>query len=229
MTDRMQVTFSKRTLREQLAEILRNQILSAEIAPGERIIEEEISKKYQVSRGPVREALRQIEEEGLVTYIPHKGCVVKILTHEEMSEAYLIRSTLEGLAVKIYAGKMSREGRDRLQESIRDMQEAAKEKKLYEIITADEYFHETIVAESGCKKLLQIWKSLVGANAGTYYTMKSQGLMPYDMLGRNHQFILNLFEKGEDTETIVNAISEHYMVVPETLYKATCENGSAEK
>ena len=95
MADMEQPVLSKRTLRERIAEILRMQILRGDIKPGERIIEEEISKKYEVSRGPVREALRQIEEEGLVTYVPHKGCVVKVLTHEEMSEAYLIRSTLE--------------------------------------------------------------------------------------------------------------------------------------
>lgn len=220
MTDRNRIIFSKKTLREQLAEILRSQILSAEIAPGERIIEEEISKKYQVSRGPVREALRQIEEEGLVTYIPHKGCVVKMLTHEEMSEAYLIRSTLEGLAVKIYSGKMSQDGMNKLQESIHNLQSAAEEKNLYEIIMADEQFHQAIVEEAGCKKLLQMWKSLGGTNSCTYYTMKSQGLMPYDVLGLNHQYILDLFRKGEAAETIVDAISKHYMVVPETLYKA---------
>lgn len=220
MPNKTQPVFTKKTLREQLADILRTQILRAEIAPGERIIEEEISKKYQVSRGPVREALRQIEEEGLITYIPHKGCVVKILTHDEMSELYLIRSTLECLAVKIYSGIMTQAGLDKLQRAIDDLRAAAEAKDLYEIVSADERFHQAIVEEAGCGKLFQMWKSLGGANTATYYTMKTQGLMPYDVLGANHQYMMNLFMKQAGSEAITKAISEHYMVVPETLYEA---------
>lgn len=221
MAEGEQVVLSKRTLRERIAEILRKQILQADIKPGERINEEELAKKFQVSRGPVREALRQIEEEGLVTYIPHKGCIVKMQTPEEMSEAYLIRSTLEGLAVKVYSGKMSSEGLAKMEESVVELREKAIEKDLYGIITADEKFHEAIVEEAGCKRLLRMWKSLEGANTSTYHTMKSQGMMPYEVLEANHRFIMELFEQQKDADTIVQAISEHYMVVPETLYKAT--------
>ena len=220
MIGQEQQLFVKRTLREQLTEILRGQILSAEIAPGERIIEEDIAKKYGVSRGPVREALRQIEEEGLITYVPHKGCVVKTLTHQEMKELYMIRSTLEGLAVRIYSGRMTQAGLKKLREAIDDMNAAAAVENLYEVVAADERFHQEIVEEAGCQKLLQMWKTLCGANTATYYTMKEQGLMPYDMLGKNHTKLLKLFEKQEDAENIAKAISDHYMVVPETLYNA---------
>lgn len=217
MVDKRQPLFSKKTLREQLADILRTKILRAEIAPGERIIEEEVSKTYQVSRGPVREALRQIEEEGLITYIPHKGCVVKTLTHKEMSESYLIRSTLEALAVRIYSARMSEEGLAKLQKAIDDLQEAARKKDLYEIVDADERFHSGIVEEAGCEKLYKMWKSLQGANIASYYTMKTRGLMPYDVLGLNHQYMLNLLKDEAGEEKVVQAISEHYMIVPATL------------
>lgn len=219
-----EVVVLKRTLREQLADILREKILRAEFIPGEKINEKEIAEKYQVSRGPVREALRQIEEEGLVTYASQKGCVVKILSYEEMSEAYLIRSTLEGLAVKIFSGKMCREGIEKLEQAIEDIAKNAQKQDLYEIIAADERFHSAIVEESGCERLWRMWKSLQGTNAATYYTMKSQGLMPYDMLDRNHQCILDLFKKQADVDTIVKEISEHYVVVPETLYQETCKD-----
>lgn len=214
----------KRTLREQLADILREKILRAEFTPGEKINEKEIAEKYQVSRGPVREALRQIEEEGLVTYASQKGCVVKMLSYEEMSESYLIRSTLEGLAVKIFAGKMTPEGIKKLEQAIEDIKENARKKDLYEIIAADERFHSAIVEESGCERLYRMWKSLQGTNAATYYTMKSQGLMPYDVLDRNHQWILDLFKKQADVDVIVKEISDHYAVVPETLYQETCRD-----
>lgn len=207
-------------MREQITDILREQILRAEIVPGERIIEEEVAKKYQVSRGPVREALRQLEEEGLITYMPHRGCEVKILTEEEMRESYLIRCTLEGLAVRIYRGRVSEDGFRKMEECIRRMREAAVEKNLYEIVRADEDFHMSIVEESGSEKLLKMWKLLAGANTATYYTMKTKGLMPYDVLGDNHQRILALFREEADAEEIVRMISEHYMVVPQNLHDA---------
>lgn len=219
MTGNDELLLSKRTLRERIAEILRIQILRGEIEPGERMIEEEISKKYQVSRGPVREALRQIEEEGLVTYIPHKGCVVTLLTPEEISESYLIRSTLECLAVRIYSGKMSPAGLEKLRKHIDELRACAEEKDLYGIIRADECFHEAIVAEAECSKLFQVWKIMESSNTATYHTMKSNNIMPYDVLARNHRMILELFEQQKDVECIVKAISEHYMMTPEALFE----------
>ena len=64
---------SRKTLREQVAEILRKKILNGDIQSGERIVEADLARELQMSRGPVREALRQIEEEGLVVYEPHRS------------------------------------------------------------------------------------------------------------------------------------------------------------
>ena len=81
-------SISRKTLREQVAEVLRKKILNEEIKPGERMIEAQISEEFQTSRGPVREALRQLEEEGLLEYESHKGCIVRTMTYAEMQEAY---------------------------------------------------------------------------------------------------------------------------------------------
>lgn len=214
--------FVRKTLREQMADILRVKILRLEIAPGERIIEEEISKQYQVSRGPVREALRQLEEEGIISYIPRKGCVVKTLSHRDMQEVYMIRSTLECLAVRIYSGKLTSGAVKRCREAIDRMEKAGREKDLCEMIEADETFHSILVEETGCEKLFKIWKQLQGGNTATYYTMNAENLMPYNFVGKNHRKILNLFEQGAETKVIEDAIYAHYMIVPETLYQKKC-------
>lgn len=218
----VQETFVRKTLREQMADILRSKILRVEIAPGERIIEEEISRQYQVSRGPVREALRQLEEEGIITYIPRKGCVVKTLSHRDMQEVYMIRSTLECLAVRICSGRLTPCGVKRCRQAIEQMEKAGREKDLCSLIEADETFHSILVEETGCEKLFKIWKQLQGGNTATYYTMNSEDLMPYDFVGENHQKILNLFEQGADGKAIEEAIYAHYMIVPETLYRKQC-------
>ena len=145
----------RKTLREQVVEILRHKILSGEIKPGERIIEAKVAEELKVSRGPLREALRQIEEEGLVVYEAQKGCVVKTMTYEEMQETYLIQSTLEKLAVQMCGGEISKEQDEEMQKLVLSMEKAANQKNLYDVIKFDEQFHECIV-----KTLMKIhWKS----------------------------------------------------------------------
>ena len=94
-------SIQRKTLWQQIADVLREDIIRGKIKPGERIVEEDIAEKFHVSRGLVREALRHIGEEGFVVYESHKGSTVKTISYEEMQEKYLVRSTLEVLAIRI--------------------------------------------------------------------------------------------------------------------------------
>ena len=203
----------RKTLREQVVEILRHKILSGEIKPGERIIEAKVG-----------EALRQIEEEGLVVYEAQKGCVVKTMTYEEMQETYLIQSTLEKLAVQMCGGKISKEQDEEMQKLVLSMEKAANQKNLYEVIEFDEQFHECIVKTAHSEKLHRIWKILEGGNTAAYYTMDTKTLVPFDVVHINHQRILDLFHKGT-VEDICKEIEFHYMVVPHVLYENQKKKG----
>ena len=81
------------TLRENVADAIRMKILNHEVPMGARIIEQEIAAELGVSRGPVREALRQLEQEGLLEYTRNAGCSVKKITLEDIYEIYLLRAT----------------------------------------------------------------------------------------------------------------------------------------
>lgn len=211
--------FSYKTLREEVVIVLRKRILNGEIKPGERIKELEISKELNISRGPVREALRQIEQEGLVTYSPNKGCTVKTISPSDMTEVYLIRSTLEALAVKIYSGNMRESTIAKLERLAEKIGERAEENDLSGIVESDEEFHSTIVKEADVKLLYDTWKCFEGENAAIYFTMQNSNLMPREHLVRNHMFIVNAF-KEKDLNNICQLIQKHYMVVPEDLYKS---------
>ena len=97
----------RQTLREQVTQAIRLKLLTGQLRPGERIVEQEMAEDLGVSRGPVREALRQIEQEGLVEYTSHVGCFVKEFNARDVYEVYLLRANLEILSVKMCDGKFS--------------------------------------------------------------------------------------------------------------------------
>jgi DNA-binding GntR family transcriptional regulator len=86
------------TLRHQVEQALRQAIMSGRLAPGARLIERELCESLSVSRTSVREALRRLEAEKLVSIVPHKGPMVAVMTRQEASELYAIRGLLEGFA-----------------------------------------------------------------------------------------------------------------------------------
>ena len=89
-------------LRRQVADELRQSIISGRLAPGARLVERELIAMMGVSRTVIREALRQLESEGLVAMIPNKGPVVRELTLPEAKDLYSIRAVLEGLAARLF-------------------------------------------------------------------------------------------------------------------------------
>ena len=89
-------------LRRQVLERLRGAIIAGELAPGQRLIERELTEMTGVSRTVVREVLRQLEAEGLVATIAHRGPVVRALSAAEARDLYTIRGALEGIAARLF-------------------------------------------------------------------------------------------------------------------------------
>ena len=87
-----------RTLRENIADIIRKRIIYQELEPGQKIVEQDLAKEFKTSRAPIREALRQLENEGLIEYVRNAGCSVKEITLEESFEIYLMRANYETMA-----------------------------------------------------------------------------------------------------------------------------------
>jgi GntR family transcriptional regulator, trigonelline degradation regulator len=94
-------------LRQQVLDGLRQSIIAGRLSPGERLIERELISMMGVSRTVIREALRQLESEGLIANIPNKGPIVRALTLEEARDLYSIRAVLEGLAARLFVENAS--------------------------------------------------------------------------------------------------------------------------
>ena len=91
-----------RTLRENVADEIRMKILNGDMKPGDKIIEQELASEFGISRGPVREALRQLEQEGMVEYSRNVGCSVKHIGMDDVYEIYYMRANYEMMAVRLY-------------------------------------------------------------------------------------------------------------------------------
>ena len=101
-----------RVLRQEVLSALRTAILAREIKAGSRLLEAEVAARMGVSRAPVREAIRQLEQEGLVEFFPHRGAVVVGLPDAEIDAIYELRAMIEGRATAD-ASRHGRRGRAR--------------------------------------------------------------------------------------------------------------------
>src|SRR6478752_10642575 len=99
---------SKTSLREQALDQLRNAVTSGELAPGTRLIETELSAALGISRGTLREALRQLQQEGLVEAAERGRLTVRTLTDTEILDMFAVRAALEELAAAIVSGRPDR-------------------------------------------------------------------------------------------------------------------------
>lgn len=147
---------SHRPLRELVYEELRNLILSGEIKPGTRMMEIELADSMGVSRTPIREAIRKLEKEGLVTIEPRKGAYVSTISMNDIVNILQIRGTLEGLAAMLAATRIKEIELMKLKEASQAFDRAVEEGNTKEMISNDTLFHHIIVEASGNDLLIKM-------------------------------------------------------------------------
>ena len=135
-------------VREQVEQRLRQAILSGYFRPGDRLIERELCTLLGVSRTSLREALRQLEGDGLVTNIPHKGLVVATMTRAEAQEVYQVRAVVEGLTGRLFAEQATAELRAALQQAMNEIDAVHQSGDLATLIAAKDRFYQVLL--SGC-------------------------------------------------------------------------------
>lgn len=140
---------------------LRNAIVSGELQPGARLVEEEISQQLAISRGPVREALRQLEQEGLVASFPYRGCEVLGVSEEEVHQVLIpIRLTLERYSFPRAMQQMTEADLEAVENALREMERGADAGDLKKVVETDIRFHEMVLERSGQPHTLQIWLTI---------------------------------------------------------------------
>lgn len=159
----MKIDASRRTLRTQVHAILRNELLTGRFAPGERVNEVQIAAEIGISRGTLREAMRNLEQEGLFVSVPHRGTFVRRFTVQEADELQEVRASLETTAAIRVAQHWNPPVREHLQEKLDGLRSAYDAPLPFpERVKADLAFHEAICELSGNQTLLDLWRSLIG-------------------------------------------------------------------
>lgn len=149
-------------LRERVREELRGRISDGRLAPGQHLIETALAEEFGVSRIPVREALRGLETEGLVTTVPRRGVVVSELTRADIVHLFEVRSTLEVLAFKLAAERATDDDIQQLRMLLVDTQDAVDRNDHVDTVRTNALFHDLVRQISGNPFLISALEPLLG-------------------------------------------------------------------
>lgn len=143
-------------LRDVVFRTLRQSILTGELKPGERLMEIHLADKLGVSRTPIREAIRMLELEGLVTMIPRRGAEVAQITEKNLREVLEVRSALDALAVELACERITKAELEELRIACEHFAEETKRRDANRVAQADVALHDIILAASRNEKLVQM-------------------------------------------------------------------------
>lgn len=197
-----------KTLREQVADAIRIKILRHELEAGMRITESDFATQFGVSHGPVREAFRQLEQEGLVEYTRNVGCSVRNISLSDVVEVLLIRGSYEITAARACRGKISEKGFDEMAEVLKGMKQMDCS-DFMEPIAYDNKFHKIMVCEARMPYLINAWNAL---DFITFFTYYSEVEDCSSLATRQYQVHKELFDiySGRDCNAICDKIYKHY-------------------
>jgi DNA-binding GntR family transcriptional regulator len=200
----------KVTLTEQAADIIRDSIISGKFKPGQRLNEIKIATEMGVSRLPVREALRLLQQESLVDSIPNKGVFVATLSFHDIQEIFTLRAVIEGLAIKLAVNYITDEEIDELQDVYAEMVQAASVSDDIQLIRLDLEFHRLIAKFSRHSYVYRIFNYIRGLVL-MYLLYDTEVLKADNRLvdsQKEHQIIINAL-RNRDLDLAVKSLSSH--------------------
>lgn len=168
------ITRSAAPVRIQIEEYLSREILSGQLLPGTRLIEREICELLQVSRTSLREALRHLEDRGLVQNIPQKGLVVATMTPVEIEEIYQVSGAITAWSARLFTERASSQQRTALQEAVAEFEAALRRGDTRLLADAKGRFSTLLVAGSGNRTMSAIVGNLKDRIALLRYLNLSQ-------------------------------------------------------
>ena len=202
-----------KTLAESVADAIRGKIMENRFTPGKRIVEQELADEFQTSRGPIREALRQLES-GLGVYVRNAGCSVRTLSVKETYELYMMRANYETLVVRLLHGQLPEQILERMQVALQDMRQE-ENAYVHRLLSIDHSFHSAILDALDLPLLKKAWAEVDCVEILTSYTPQK---IDVERIYASHCEILEACRAG-DVERICEKIMGHYWITIERLMR----------
>jgi DNA-binding GntR family transcriptional regulator len=197
----------KTSLREQALTALRRAITTGQLTPGTHLVETDLSEALQTSRGTLREAMRQLQQEGLISAGARGRLSVRHLDAKEIKDIFDVRAALESLAARELASRENRAGAvAELRKAVADMEKWAAS-NLEDRIEADLKFHRTMCHLTGNETLLHQWTSLEGSiRMSIMFAGVDRALKNMD--AKRHYDIVDAIESG-DADNAAATVRDH--------------------
>lgn len=182
-------------------------ILAGELAPGAKLTEATLSERLGISRGPIREAFRMLEEAGLVRQEKNRGVFVRAIALDEAAEIYDLRAVMDELAGRRLAEHITNEQTRTLRSVVERMEQAARggDADAYHLLNLE--FHDCLVEFAGNRKMTAIYRKLVNELAlARWRNLSRQQALPHS--AAEHRQILKTITSG-DAEAAGRVLFEH--------------------
>lgn len=149
----------KPSMSEELVLFIKQQILEGELKPGDRIIETKLAKELGISQTPVREAIRLLSGQGIITIVNNKGPIVRSLDMNDVFEIYSLRSAFESLAIRLAILHASKEDIHKLEDFYNEMTRKLHDDSVESLLKESLHIHQTIIQLSGHSRLINSYES----------------------------------------------------------------------
>lgn len=203
---------------------MREAIINADIAPGSQLKQEFLCAQFGTSPGPVREALRQLESEGLVQHFPNRGVFVAEVSEEEFLGLLLpVRSAIEAFAVPLTAERMTPDVQRELNELVDGIETHADAGELRAINELDVRFHELTVLASGSPHAVQLWHTVSPRIRAQIYRLAPRHRDLHE-IAAEHRSLLVAIESG-DRHSVLNAVEHHIFGTAHQLLSGSKQSG----
>jgi DNA-binding GntR family transcriptional regulator len=198
----------RRTLTEDVADKIRDAIIRGRFEPGQRLSEPVLAKVFNISRGPVREALATLQGEGLLTIERHRGTRVTRLSLIDIDEIYSLRDAIESLATELAVSNASDEDFGAMEAVIAGLAEATESGDVRRVVELDVAFHDLVYRASGHARLYRSWSSL-RPQIITFLLSRSVNTRDYlpSVLPEHRELLKKL--RSRDATAAVTQIKEH--------------------
>ncbi len=211
-----------RTVTDQLVQALRNEIIRGNLRPGQYLRQEDLAARFEVSTMPIRETLRDLEADGLVTIYPHRGAVVTSLSPDDLRDIYDMRAVLEEMATRFAVPRITTEILDEMSSILDEL-----DRHLNDVLIAvnlNHRFHSTLYLSSSRKHLCELQEILRNRTHHYLYAyITCVGNMPHAQ--SEHRAILDACRE-RDVERAAAITRKHVADVGEALIRYVKGAGS---